>query len=179
MWTCPHCDKKYLHHSSRRRHILTAHNNGMKRKSVFDSDSEESNESGNEKRMEGSQESDTIEEECEEAWRKVVQEVAEQLREDDPSLSEEDQGESKYILETMLPAIMKAVEAKLKEADCIRNSETYTAVEEEKEKLMDSGMDEWEAKKMAQSNRRFLIGRQIALALNKEGSEKEESETDE
>ena len=176
MWTCPHCDKKYLHHSSRRRHILTAHDNNMKRKNIFDTDSEESNESQDEKTtMGGSEEPDTTtEEECEEAWRKIILEVAEQLREDDPGLSEEDQYDSKYILDVMIPAVMRAVEAKLEEADCIRDSETYTAVEEEKEKLMDNGMGEWEAKKMAQSNRRYLIGRQIDLALKKEDSEEED-----
>ena len=180
MWACPHCNRKYLHHSSRRRHILSAHGSNMERKTIFDSDNEESNESEDEKTLEASAESDTTEEEeCEEAWRKIVLEVAEQLREDDPSLSEEDQNEANYILATLLPAVMKAVEAKLKDAECIRNSETYTAVEEEKEKLMDNGMDEWEAKIMARSNRRFLIGRQISLALKKEDSGADEDEIDE
>ena len=151
----------------------------MKKKDIFDTDSQESNES-----KESSEDTETMEpetetdEECEEAWSKVVLQVAEHLRDNDPTIQLEDQNEQKYILEVMLPVVMKTIETKLNDAKNIRNSETYGAVEEEKARLMDNGMGRWEANKMALENRRYLVGRQISLALQKE-LHKEEEEDDE
>ena len=168
MWACPHCEKTFAHHSSRRRHVLAAHKkNNMS--NIFDSDSQSS--ADEDPANDGGIES--AEKDCDDAWKKIILEVFDQLEEKHRQLSKEELIKEEYIFDVTIPAVMRFVEAKLTEAECLRQSELYTALDEEKEKLMDGGMDEWEAKLMARSNRRYLVVRQIVKALNSQDEEED------
>lgn len=155
MWDCPHCDKTFAHHSSRRRHVLAVHTNMGKN---FDSDNESND-------ADEDIENEELEDQaCENAWNKLILDVLERLIEHEPGITRDRLLKDDLVFDVTIPAVMKVVKKKLEEAECLRTSELCTALEEEKEKLMDGGMDEWEASMMAQSNRRYLILQQIAKA---------------
>ena len=174
MLSCSDCEKKYSHESSLRRHVLKMHGGGTKRKGP-----PVSNGKGT-KNLKNGGDDTAWRKKCQAAWNKVIREAVEELKETDDNshLSDEDLCKDEHLLNLTVPAVMRMVEAKLTEAECLRESEVGSALKAERKKLIEHGMAEWEAKLMAPSNRKYLLARHVSRALKskEDGDESEDGE---